>query len=147
MINKTYNLNGYAGLVERRRNRRTGTLVGLYHAHQAGIDADPETPWSTVCEDHSSMIGHRTLALARSGMVAPDDWCAACADPDPIVGYEVFLYWAGALAINPLTPVVSLGPERWQAVNLGAQVFHTTSSDINLRPIRSSERDRLRATP
>ena len=145
MITRTYNLNGYAGLVERRRNRRTGTLVGLYHAHQAGIDADPETPWVTVCEDHGSTISHQTLALARSGMVAPDDWCDECADPDPIVGYEVFIYWAEAVSLNPVSPVVSLGPDRWRAVNLGAQVFHTTSSDINLRQIHRSERDRLRA--
>ena len=74
---RRYALNGCAGLVEQRKNRKTGTLVGLYHAEQAGLDSDPEYPWATVCEEHGNLVVHPTLTFARAALSYPD-WCEDC---------------------------------------------------------------------
>lgn len=66
--------------------RSTGHLIGLYYAEQADLDAcisERDTdglPWLTVCEDHSVIVNHRTLELARSLMSVPEEWCQECAD-------------------------------------------------------------------
>jgi len=60
---KRYSLGGVAGLVESRRNRLTGTTIGLYQSLQSGIDSHPEWPWTTVCEEHGTLVCHRTLAI------------------------------------------------------------------------------------
>lgn len=73
-----YSFGGLAGCVTRRKSRETGYLVGLYHGSQAGIEDDPETPWVTVCEKHSSCVCHPTLSLARSHLAEPKGWCEQC---------------------------------------------------------------------
>lgn len=75
---KRYSHAGLAGCVQQTKARSSGTLIGVYAAEQAGIDADTETPWVTVCEPHSSMVTSSTLALAKASARAPHDWCMAC---------------------------------------------------------------------
>lgn len=74
---KAYSYNGWAGCVELRRNRVTGTLVGVYHAEQARLCAEAG-PWVTVCEDHGTTINHASLRAARHHAAAPHDWCETC---------------------------------------------------------------------
>lgn len=78
-MTRTYTRHGYAGCVERRRARQTGRLIYLVQAAQAGIEDDPATPWATICDEHSGVICHGTLAEARSMMSDPLGWCEACA--------------------------------------------------------------------
>jgi hypothetical protein len=75
---KTYGYNGLAGCVAQVKNRETGRLVGLYRNDQADLD-DDDGAWSTVCEPHGMLVNHATLALARSHLAAPGDWCEDCA--------------------------------------------------------------------
>ncbi len=75
---KEYAFNGLAGCVEQKKARQTGTLVGVYHGEQAGMEADPEAPWLTVCEAHSTMVSNRTVALARASAATPAEWCEHC---------------------------------------------------------------------
>ena len=74
---RQYSHAGLAGCVTRFRSRVTKTIVGIYRAEQAGIEQDPEIPWVTVCEEHSTLVGHATLALARSCR-SPTDFCDEC---------------------------------------------------------------------
>lgn len=75
---KAYQLNGCPGLVEQRKNRLTGTVVSLYRAEQAGLDDDDgASPWATVCEEHSAIVTHQSLKLARGHLACPD-WCEDC---------------------------------------------------------------------
>jgi len=73
---QTYAFNNLAGCVVQRRSRRTGTLIGLYAAEQAGLDP-ASGPWATVCEDHGAIATHATLNLARAHLPAVE-WCEAC---------------------------------------------------------------------
>ena len=73
-----YGVKGLAGCVQQRVARSTGTLVGVYHSAQSGIEDDPALPWVTVCEVHSSCVCHTTLTLARSHAVEPEGWCESC---------------------------------------------------------------------
>ncbi len=66
-----------AGLVESRVNRVTKTKISLYRSLEAGIDGDPELPWTTVCEAHDAIIGHPSYRLARSHMAMPER-CEDC---------------------------------------------------------------------
>jgi hypothetical protein len=77
---KEYGHLGLAGLVQRTRARSTGTEVGLYASLQAGMESDPELPWCTVCEEHNTLVCHRTLALARENAPEPEGWCEECRD-------------------------------------------------------------------
>ncbi len=70
---------GLAGLVERRRNRRTGDVVSLYRAAAAGLDP-AGGPWVTLCEAHGSLCNHATRATARAFLSAPWEWCEGCAE-------------------------------------------------------------------
>lgn len=79
---KTYAYNGLEGCVVQRVARKTGTLVGVYHGLQSGIERDPETPWVTVCEAHGSCVCHGTLALAMSWLPDPTGWCDDCREAD-----------------------------------------------------------------
>jgi hypothetical protein len=72
-----YAFNGLAGCVEQRKSRQTGLMVGLYHADQAGMDPDAGK-WVTVCEAHSQLVNHPTLALARFHLADPVGWCEVC---------------------------------------------------------------------
>jgi hypothetical protein len=58
--------------------RQTGTLVGVYHGVQAGMEDDPEIPWQTVCEVHHNLVGHPTLSLAMAHASDPRSWCEDC---------------------------------------------------------------------
>lgn len=62
------------------RARATGTLVGLYRSVEAGIETDPDSPWSTVCEEHHAVVCHETRRGAELAMARPDDWCDDCRD-------------------------------------------------------------------
>lgn len=73
---QTYAFHSLAGCVVQRRSRRTGTLVGLYAAEQAGLDPAGGS-WATVCEDHGAIANHATLNLARTHLPAVE-WCEAC---------------------------------------------------------------------
>lgn len=77
-----YSFSGLAGCVVQRRVRSTKTLVGVYHAEQAGIDSDPENPWVTVCEEHGSIVTHRTLAMAMSQLPDPSEFCEDCREEE-----------------------------------------------------------------
>lgn len=72
-----YEFNGLAGCVVQRMSRRTGYQVGLYKADQAGMDPESGT-WATVCEKHSTICNHESLALARSHLGDPTTWCELC---------------------------------------------------------------------
>jgi hypothetical protein len=75
---KNYNHNDRAGCVQVRTARITATPVGVYHAAQAGMEDDPESPWATVCEPHGIVITHGTLAVAKSWASHPEEWCEFC---------------------------------------------------------------------
>lgn len=76
---KEYDFNGLAGCVSQRKAQTTGTLVGVYHGAQSGMEMDPEYPWITVCEVHANCVSHSTLALAKSHAADPEGWCEDCA--------------------------------------------------------------------
>ena len=98
---KEYNHKGYAGLVQQTRAQTTGTLVGLYHSEQAGLDHDPEYPWTTVCEDHGLMVTHASLRAARAHAVVPHEWCELC---------QKKLAWEeGKIEVAPLRIVITTG--------------------------------------
>lgn len=69
-----------AGAVWSSRARSTGTVVTVYRADEAGMEDDPETPWATVCEDHGSIVCHKTRRLAESWLAAPEGFCDDCRD-------------------------------------------------------------------
>lgn len=75
---KVYGFKGLAGCVKQSRSRKTGTLVGLYHAEQAGLDVGPDAPWATVCEAHGGIVGHSSAARAENSLPDPSGWCDAC---------------------------------------------------------------------
>ena len=71
----------WAGLVQMRKARETGTYVGVYRAAEAGLD--PEAgPWNVVCEPHGSILGTESLALARRHASNPTGWCQDCRGDD-----------------------------------------------------------------
>jgi hypothetical protein len=72
-----YAFNDLAGCVVQRKNRITGLLVGLYNAGQAGMDEE-SGKWATVCETHSTICNHETLAAAKSHLADPTMWCEEC---------------------------------------------------------------------
>ena len=73
----TKTLPNFAGIREYRKARSTGTHVGLYDGEEQGLDTDGGR-WSTVCEDHGSVVSHQTYADARAWMSTPEAWCEAC---------------------------------------------------------------------
>jgi hypothetical protein len=75
---KEYGFNGLAGCVTQKKNRRTGSTIGVYHADQAGIDGDEASPWATVCETHNQFVTHPSLKLAIDHSAVPDEWCSEC---------------------------------------------------------------------
>ena len=72
---RAYSHNGNAGCVQQRRARQTGTLVGVYHGLQSGLERDG---WITLCEEHHNLVAHPSLALARAHAADPLGWCEDC---------------------------------------------------------------------
>jgi hypothetical protein len=66
-----------AGCVQLRRCRQTGHLVGVYRSLEAGIESDPDLPWSTVCEEHSTVVCSATRHAAELAASWPD-FCDEC---------------------------------------------------------------------
>lgn len=64
----------FAGLLQSRRNRASGTIVSVYNTDEAGLDGGS---YSTVCEEHGAICTHDTLKLARWHASMPD-WCEIC---------------------------------------------------------------------
>lgn len=67
-----------AGERARSRNRQTGAVYVLVEAEAQGFDPEGG-PWVTLCERHSTVCNHETLALARSHLPT-GDWCEECRD-------------------------------------------------------------------
>lgn len=66
-----------AGAKVSRICRSTGATVTLYDAAQANLD-DEDGKWATVCEDHGSIVNHRTWKTAISWLSHPEEWCEDC---------------------------------------------------------------------
>lgn len=79
---KVYNFKGLAGCVTQRKARQTSTLVGIYKSAPAGMESDPELPWATVCEVHSTLVCHSSLKNAMYAASQPRDWCEFCRAKD-----------------------------------------------------------------
>lgn len=79
---KEYGFNGLAGCVTQHRSRKTGVLVGLYQADQAGMESDPESPWATVCEAHNTLVCHASLSAAKNNMSDTTMWCEQCQEAE-----------------------------------------------------------------
>jgi hypothetical protein len=71
------------GCVKIQKSRSTGQYVGLYRSREAGIETDPEFPWSTVCEDHGGVVCHRSRKDAESNLSHPEEWCPVCQGTEP----------------------------------------------------------------
>ena len=75
---------GNAGLVMTRRSRATGTLVSIYRAEEAGIDAGEQPltqvkyPAAVVCETHGTILGVATIAAGRMVLPTPHGFCEEC---------------------------------------------------------------------
>lgn len=76
-VKKTYELGGFLGKVQTSRARSTGSTISIYHAEQAGFCADGGG-WVTFCENHSCLINHESLKLARQWVPHPEEWCGEC---------------------------------------------------------------------
>ena len=64
------------------------TYVGVYDGQEAGMDTDGGR-WQTVCERHSWVVSHRSLATARGHAPYPADWCEKCNGQEPEDDWEV----------------------------------------------------------
>jgi hypothetical protein len=67
------------------RARSTGATILTGYADDLGLDpgwSDYEqrflTQWYNWCETHGCIVGHQTLALARSFASVPEEWCEGC---------------------------------------------------------------------
>lgn len=60
------------------RTTRGGIQVGLYRSAEAGMETDPEYPYSTVCESHGTLVSHETRRAADQGLSHPEMWCDQC---------------------------------------------------------------------
>jgi hypothetical protein len=60
-------------------SRDTGATVTVATAADLGLDSAGGR-WVTVCETHSTVCNHATLALARSH-ASRCEWCEECRDP------------------------------------------------------------------
>ena len=66
------------------RSRETGTEVTTAHAEDLGLDPCGGTcRWYNCCEAHGSIVGHSSLALARSFAAVPTEWCEHCRAGEP----------------------------------------------------------------
>ena len=60
------------------RSRVTGRPVTVGHGADLGLDTVGEGPWYTLCEEHSIICSHTTLANARGWAADPLMWCEEC---------------------------------------------------------------------
>lgn len=68
-----------AGARMSQRCRQTGTTITLYRTAECGLGDVDDGVWSTVCENHGSIVQHDTRRNAESAMAYPD-WCDDCRD-------------------------------------------------------------------
>ncbi len=77
----------WAGYLSARISRQTGTLVAVLRSAEAGIESDPDLPYTTLCDDHSTLVCHRTRSAAEGFAAEPAVWCEPCRrqleDPTP----------------------------------------------------------------
>lgn len=67
----------FAGLRLTRPNPLlAGEWVSIYDAEPAGLDGEGGR-WQTVCETHSTICSHETLALAKTSL-DPREFCEDC---------------------------------------------------------------------
>jgi hypothetical protein len=63
--------------------QETGTLIVVVNAVEQGLDpVGGECKWYTICDDHSQLVGHSTLALAKAHAANPLGWCEVCNGSD-----------------------------------------------------------------
>ena len=69
----------WTGERARARSRTTGTTIVLIdtHAEPQWLDSDGGR-WATVCDEHSTVVNHTTLALARQWLHGAAEWCEEC---------------------------------------------------------------------
>jgi hypothetical protein len=58
-------------------NRGKGPIVGVYRNAESGMESDPETPWSVVCESHNTIVCIETRSAAKS-ITDPAEFCDDC---------------------------------------------------------------------
>jgi hypothetical protein len=66
-------------VIQRRRCRATGATIVVIDTKHPDNDLDPDGGrWATVCDTHSTVVNHRSQALALSHAAWPT-WCEECA--------------------------------------------------------------------
>ena len=75
------NARTYAGYRQAHFSKATGTLVVVLDGKEAGLDTSWDSRWYTLCDDHSTIVSHSTLQLARAHSPDPDEWCDECREP------------------------------------------------------------------
>lgn len=68
---------GRAGCVAMRFSTR-GALVGVYKSVEAGLESDPATPWSVVCEEHHTLVCVESRRAADSTARDTTNFCDDC---------------------------------------------------------------------
>jgi hypothetical protein len=69
----------YAGIRQARIAKSTGTVIVVLDGIAAGLDTEAGR-WQTICDDHSFIISHETLADARYHAARPLSWCEECVE-------------------------------------------------------------------
>lgn len=64
-----------AGLITSSMNKYNGQWTSVYLAKEAGLDG---ARYMTVCEEHNTMLGSNTKAMAIKAMSCVRDWCTEC---------------------------------------------------------------------
>lgn len=57
---------------------RSGPLVGIYRNAESGMESDPETPYSVVCEEHNTLVSVETLRIAGNTATDTCNFCDDC---------------------------------------------------------------------
>lgn len=79
----------YAGFRSVRRNPRTGTFIVVLDDREQGDESDPDVGrWTTLCDDHGTLIFHDTLRLAEWHAADPEGWCEECREISPAYDSE-----------------------------------------------------------
>lgn len=84
---RVYAHNGFDGCVTQFVSRATGTVMGVYHGAQAGMECDEALPWSIVCERHNTLVSVETLSIAHK-IRDPREFCDDCREmPEGSIAY------------------------------------------------------------